>query len=147
MIANLWGDVVGFITPVCAQLWPLAALGVQWLVTAAQQAHPPSRWLRWAGRPTGQQDHRALAGAGAIALLLPGVNFVNNGAAIEALRTPGEGPGVRALYEKLPARSAIVAENYWLARLVNYMHFSGEVAPDPVIRACSTTTPTTSRRP
>ena len=27
MIANLWGDVVGFITPVCVQLWPLAALG------------------------------------------------------------------------------------------------------------------------
>ena len=50
---------------------------------------------------------------------------------IEALRTPGEGPGVRALYSKLPARSAIVAENYWLARLVNYMHFSGEVTPDP----------------
>ena len=28
-------------------------------------------------------------------------------------------------------RSAIVAENYWLARLVNYMHYSGEIAPDP----------------
>ena len=38
MIANLWGDVVGFITPVCAQLWPLAALGVQGLITAGQQA-------------------------------------------------------------------------------------------------------------
>ena len=25
----------------------------------------------------------------------------------------------------------MVAENYWLARLVNYMHFSGEVVPDP----------------
>ena len=31
----------------------------------------------------------------------------------------------------MPSRSAIVAENYWLARLVNYMHFSGEVTPDP----------------
>ena len=55
------------------------------------------------------------------------MNFVSNRPAIELLRTPGEGPGVRALYAKLPARSAIVAENYWLARLVNYMHFSGEV--------------------
>lgn len=25
----------------------------------------------------------------------------------------------------------MVAENYWLARLINYMHFSGEVQPDP----------------
>ena len=64
-------------------------------------------------------------------MLVPASNFVSNRSAIEALRTPGEGPGVRALYAKLPARSAIVAENYWLARLVNYMHFSGEVAPDP----------------
>ncbi len=47
------------------------------------------------------------------------------------MRTPGEGPGVRALYASLPPQSAIVAENYWLARLVNYMHYSGEVSPDP----------------
>jgi hypothetical protein len=113
MIANLWGDVVGFITPVCAQLWPLAALGVQWLV---------AMW---------RNDSRTLTAAGLAAMLVPGVNFASNRSAIEALRTPGEGPGVRALYAKLPPRAAIVAENYWLARLVNYMHFSGEVAPDP----------------
>ena len=113
MIANLWGDVVGFITPVCAQLWPLAALGVQGLITM------------W------RNDSTTLTAAGLVTMLVPGINFVSNRSAIEALRRPGEGPGVRALYEKLPARSAIVAENYWLARLVNYMHFSGEVAPDP----------------
>lgn len=113
MIANLWGDVVGFITPVCVQLWPLAALGLQWLITM------------W------RSESVALTAAGTVAMLLPAVNFVGNRAAIDALRTPGEGPGVRALYAKLPARSAIVAENYWLARLVNYMHFSGEYEPDP----------------
>jgi hypothetical protein len=113
MIANLWGDVVGFITPVCAQLWPLAALGVQWLVTM------------W------RNDSTTLTTAGLVTMLVPGINVVSNRSAIEALRTPGEGPGVRALYERLPAQSAIVAENYWLARLINYMHFSGEVAPDP----------------
>lgn len=113
MIANLWGDVVGFITPVCVQLWPLAAFGLQVLVTRAS-ANPA-----------------ALAAAGAIAMLAPITNVIGNLPRIELLRTPGEGPGVRALYEKLPARSAIVAENYWLARLVNYMHFSGEVQPDP----------------
>ena len=113
MIANLWGDVVGFITPVCVQLWPLAALGLQWLI---------AMW---------RTESAALTAAGAVAMILPVVNFTTNRSAIEALRAPGEGPGVRALYEKLPARSAIVAENYWLARLVNYMHFSGEVLPDP----------------
>jgi len=113
MIANLWGDVVGFITPVCVQLWPLAALGLQ------------------AIRPTGQQANKTLTAAGVAAMILPAVNFTANRSAIDALRTPGEGPGVRALYAKLPARSAVVAENYWLARLINYMHFSGEITPDP----------------
>src|SRR4029450_2773094 len=95
-----------------------AALGLQWLVMQAIG-------------PSGQQASRTLTAAGVFAMILPAVNFTANRSAIEALRTPGEGPGVRALYAKLPARSAIVAENYWLARLVNYMHFSGEIAPDP----------------
>jgi hypothetical protein len=113
MIANLWGDVVGFITPVCAQLWPLAAFGLQFVATRVSAA--PS----------------TLAIAGSLAMLAPISNAINNRPRIELLRTPGEGPGVASLYAKLPARSAIVAENYWLARLVNYMHFSGEFEPDP----------------
>jgi hypothetical protein len=113
MIANLWGDVVGFITPVCVQLWPLAALGLQAVAIRLSA------------------NSNALAAAGVIAMIAPVTNAIVNRPRIELLRTPGEGPGVRALYAKLPARSAIVAENYWLARLVNYMHFSGEVQPDP----------------
>ena len=62
-------------------------------------------------------------------MIVPVTNVISNRPRIELLRTPGEGPGVRALYAQLPARSALVAENYWLARLVNYMHFSGEVQP------------------
>jgi hypothetical protein len=113
MIANLWGDVVGFITPVCVQLWPLAAFGLQ--AIAVRLSATPS----------------ALVAAGTIAMIAPVTNAINNRDRIELLRAPGEGPGVRALYSQLPSRSAIVAENYWLARLVNYMHFSGEVQPDP----------------
>ncbi|HUQ87006.1 MAG TPA: DUF2723 domain-containing protein [Vicinamibacterales bacterium] len=113
MIANLWGDVVGFITPVCVQLWPLAALGLQMLV------------MRMSASSS------ALAVAGLIAMIVPVTNAITNWPSIEMLRTPGEGPGVRALYARLPSRSAVVAENYWLARLVNYMHFSGEYQPDP----------------
>src|SRR5688572_6937704 len=83
MIANLWGDVVGFITPVCVQLWPLAALGLQWLVTAGKQASGPA----------GQR----LIAAGVVAMILPVTNVTGNWPKIEALRAPGEGPGVRAL--------------------------------------------------
>jgi len=112
-IANLWGDVVGFITPVCVQLWPLAALGLQWLIELTPARTP------------------ALAAAGAIAFVVPVTNVITLWPSINALRQPGEGPGVRALYSHLPSRSAVVAENYWLARLINYMHFSEEVQPDP----------------
>jgi hypothetical protein len=115
-IANLWGDVVGFITPVCVQLWPLAALGLQWLITGQQ-----------ASRPAGQR----LRVAALVAFIVPITNVATLWPSINALRQPGEGPGVRALYSHLPMRSAVVAENYWLARLINYMHFSGEVQPDP----------------
>jgi len=125
MISNLWGDVVGFITPVCVQLWPLAALGLQIVVTSGQQA----------SRPAGQQDVRPagqlLTAAGVLAMIVPITNVMSNGPRIELLREPGEGPGVRALYSQLPQRSALVAENYWLARLINYMHYSNEVRPDP----------------
>ncbi len=64
-------------------------------------------------------------------MIMPVTNVIRNRPAIELLSAPGEGPGVAALYARLPERSAIVAENYWLARLVNYMHFSGEFKPDP----------------
>ncbi len=120
-IANLWGDVVGFITPVCVQLWPLAALGLQEVALAGHRAISPS----------GHQERRALQIAGCAALLLPVIEGVTLWPSIDALRQPGEGPGVRALYSHLPPKSAIVVENYWLARHVNYMHFSGEVKPDP----------------
>lgn len=115
-IANLWGDVVGFITPVCVQLWPLAALGFQQVSgLAGQQAGRSAR----------------LQVAAALAFIVPVTNAYSLWPSINQLRQPGEGPGVRALYTHLPERSAVVAENYWLARLINYMHFSGDIHPDP----------------
>ena len=118
-IANLWGDVVGFITPVCVQLFPLAALGLQELVDVVQPA--TDMFSR----------EQLLAASGIVAMTFPVLQGVQLWPSINALRQPGEGPGVRALYSHLPQKSAVVAENYWLARLVNYMHFSGEVRPDP----------------
>ena len=50
MIANLWGDVVGFITPVCVQLWPLAALGLQMAGDAGWPKAKPTLGARRSGR-------------------------------------------------------------------------------------------------
>ena len=94
----------------------------------AGHGRPTGQPARW--QSTGQQAHGAAGPVRSRCCCRQRTSSAID-RAIEALRTPGEGPGVRALYAKLPARSALVAENYWLARLVNYMHFSGEVAPDP----------------
>mgnify|MGYP006270093047 CR=1 FL=1 len=122
-VANLWGDVVGFITPVCVQLWPLAALGLQEGYRAI--------------RPSGDRRDLGFGAVSVAALAWPVVQGVMLWPSIDLLRQPGEGPGVQALYSHLPMKSAIVVENYWLARHVNYFHFSGEVQPDPNPRVLS----------
>ncbi len=113
MIANLWGDVVGFITPVVVLLWPLAAFGLETAVRAL------------VSRET------AVTAAGALALVLPVTHVARIHPSIEALRQPGDAPALRALYGRLPAGSALVAENYFIARILNYLHFSNEYDPDP----------------
>ncbi len=113
MIANLWGDVVGFLTAVVVLLWPLAAFGLHAVVRAL----------------TARDS--ALIAAGAGALLLPLWNLYTIQPAIERLRQPGEGPALRAIYQRLPPNSALVAHNYFIARILNYLHYSNEYDPDP----------------
>ena len=113
MIANLWGDVVGFITPVVVLLWTLAAYGLETIVRAI--------------RP---RDHAVHAVAVA-ALALPIWNLFTIYPAIAPLRRPGEGPALRAMYGRLPPNSAVVAHNYFIARIFNYLDFSEEYEPDP----------------
>ena len=113
MIANLWGDVVGFLTAVVVLLWPLAAFGLQALVRSLTRVD------------------RAVTAAGAVAMLLPLWNIYTIHPAIERLRLPGDGPALRALYERLPPNSALVAHNYFVARILNYLHYSNEYDPDP----------------
>jgi hypothetical protein len=113
MIANLWGDVVGFITPVIVLLWPLAAYGLEKIVRAV--------------RPS----DRAVTVVAAAALALPIWNVFAIHPAIEPLRRPGDGPALRALYPRLPPNSAVVAHNYFIARIFNYLDFSNEYEPDP----------------
>ncbi len=113
MIANLWGDVVGFLTPVVVLLWPLVAFGLEAVV----------RLL--INRET------AVSAVGALALILPAAQTARLYPSIQALSHPGDAPGLRALYGNLPAGSALVADNYFTARILNYLHFSNEYDPDP----------------
>ncbi len=113
MIANLWGDVVGFITPVIVLLWPLAAYGLEAIVRAI--------------RPR----ERAVSIVAGLALLLPLWNLVTVYPALRPVLAPGDGPALRALYARLPPRSAVVAHNYFVARILNYLHYSNEYLPDP----------------
>ncbi len=119
MIANLWGDVVGFITPVCVQLWPLAALGLAMLVMAGQQASKP-------------RSATALTAAGVVAMIVP-VAQLRSATDRDRARcaAPAKDPVCGRCTRSCRRARRIVAENYWLARLVNYMHFSGEFQPDP----------------
>ena len=113
MIANLWGDVVGFITPVVVLLWALAAYGLEAIVRAI--------------RPRDAAVHAVAAAA----LVLPIWNVVTIYPAIQPLRHPGDGPALRAMYGRLPPNSAVVAHNYFIARILNYLDFSDEYDPDP----------------
>ena len=113
MIANLWGDVVGFITPVVVLLWPLAAYGLQTVMRMVTNREA------------------ALTMAGVIAYAMPVTNLARIYPEIVKLSDPGDAPGLRAIYGNLPAGSALVAENYFVARILNYLHFSNEYDPDP----------------
>jgi hypothetical protein len=113
MIANLWGDVVGFITPVVVLLWTLAAYGLETIVRAI--------------RP---RDHAVNAVAVA-ALALPVWNVFAIYPRLQPLLNPGEAPALREMYERLPPNSAVVAHNYFIARILNYLDFSNEYEPDP----------------
>src|SRR5688572_212199 len=105
MIANLWGDVVGFITPVIVLLWTLAAYGLEAIVRAI--------------RPS----ERAVNAAAALALIVPLWNLISVYPALAPVLNPGDTPALRALYPRLPPKSAVVAHNYFIARLFNYLDF------------------------
>jgi hypothetical protein len=113
MIANLWGDVVGFITPVIVLLWTLAAYGLETIVRAI--------------RP----GDRAVNLVAAAALLLPVSNLFAVYPKLAPVLNPGDSPALRALYARLPPDSALVAHNYFIARILNYLHYSNEYDPDP----------------
>lgn len=119
MIANLWGDVVGFITPVVVLLWTLAAYGFQESLHAIVRSGPPS------------PAFRGLRRIAWLTLALPVWNLFAIYPRIQPLLNPGEAPALREMYGRLPPHSAVVAHNYFVARIFNYLDFSDEYEPDP----------------
>ena len=114
MIANLWGDVVGFITPVIVLLWTLAAYGLEAIVRAIR---PSDRVVNVGGR-------RSVAAPG----VEPGHHLSENRA------DPRSGRWSRLARASTAAcrpNSAVVAHNYFVARILNYLDFSNEYEPDP----------------
>ena len=104
MIANLWGDVVGFITPVVVLLWTLAAYGLESIVRAIR---PSDRVGQCRGR-------RRVAAAG----VEPGQHLSETGADPRLRETvPACAPSTVACRPN----SAVVAHNYFVARILNYL--------------------------
>ena len=124
MIANLWGDVVGFITPVCVQLWPLAAFGLQVLATRLS-ANPSSARCR----------------PGVVAMIAPVTNVISNRPRIELLQDAGRRSG-RSRVVCAAAGALGDRRRKLLARAARQLHAFLRRGRSPIrIRACSTTTP------
>jgi MFS family permease len=114
IIINLYGDIPGFITPVVALLWPLAALGIEGVRS----------WLaRFGGWMASAVTVAALA--------LPVANVVANRRAIDEYRRVDDVQAYRALYSRLPLHATVLVEDFWASNVMKYLHFSGEYSPDP----------------
>lgn len=113
LVLNLSGDITGFITPVTVLLWTLVAAGGQLLMDQWRLPAP------------------VIAALGALAFGLPIAQAATNRHAVEPLRNTEDISGLRAMYGQLPANALVVADNYWTARVLDYLHLSGEYAPDP----------------
>src|SRR5262245_157729 len=113
IIVNLYGDIPGFITPVVALLWPMAALGIEALANSASRV--------------GRVASHAVA---VTALALPVANISANRQEIDAYRRVDDVQTYRSLYASLPPGATVLVEDFWAANVLKYLHFSGEYSPD-----------------
>jgi hypothetical protein len=116
MILNLSGDQQGFITPLMALLWPLAAVGVDRVSRAAGSI--------------GRAGRAAAALVLATAVLLPVRNVVANYATADQSGQSEPARFLRAVFGRLPPGSGFVAENYWADMAWTYYTVTGEAGPD-----------------
>ena len=116
MILNLSGDLKGFITPLMALLWPLAAVGIDRVARAAGSI-----------RRAGPAAAALVLGA---AVLLPVRNVAANHASADQSAQSEPARFLRAVFSHLPRGSGFVAEDYWADMAWTYYTVTGEAAPD-----------------
>ena len=116
MVVNLSGDLQGFVTPLLPLLWPLSAVGAEYV------AHVLVR----------PKFGPAIASviAWALVLAMPAWNVASNYRFADQSDQREEGRFLRAFYSQLPDRAGVVAQDYHSDMAVNYMMFTGEGGPD-----------------
>ena len=115
MIVNMYGDVQGFITPVVVLLWPLAALGLESACSMVPAA--------------GRTRTVALAAVLALAVAMPASGLIANYEESDQSRQTTAARFLRDIYAHVPARSGIVAENYFYDMAQEYFSATGEAGP------------------
>ena len=116
MILNLSGDLKGFITPLMALLWPLAAVGIDRLSRAAGSI-----------RHAGPAAAALVLGA---AVLLPVRNIAANHASADQSAQSEQARFLRGVFGHLPRGSGFVAEDYWADMAWTYYTVTDEAGPD-----------------
>ena len=116
MVANMSGDLKGFITPIVILLWPLAAFGLE------------SACRLFASR----QGTAKLAGpvTTAVALAMPVVTVTANYREADQSGQTEIADFIRSTYAHLPDRAAIVAEDYFYDMAHEYFTATHEAGPD-----------------
>jgi hypothetical protein len=127
-IVNLDGDIGGFVTPLLVLVWPLSAFGLQ-VVHDALNARM-SFGIDWRHSSANQTLRVGTGSLAVIALLaMVMVRGVSSYAVADQSGNTGEAAYYRTLYGALPARAAVVAENYTVDMAVQYLMFTGEAGP------------------
>jgi Protein of unknown function (DUF2723) len=130
MVVNLSGDLKGFITPIVVLLWPLVALGVDALAHRLVR-HSAGREGGSAKREGGRVVRAAVGVLAAAAMaVIPVANIAANYSEVDRSSQTEEGRFFRSLYAQLPARSAIVAEDYFFDMALIYYMVTGEGGPN-----------------
>ena len=112
MVVNLSGDLKGFITPMMVLVWPLVAVGVD----ALRKGFDSPRLIRVS----------VVALTTVAMAVIPVTNVLANYSDVDRSSQTEEGRFFRSLYEQLPDRAAIVAEDYFFDMALLYYELTGE---------------------
>ena len=116
MVANMSGDLKGFITPIVVLLWPLAAFGLE---SACRLFALRQRSTKLAAPVTA-----------VMALAMPVVTVTANYREADQSGQTETADFIRSTYAHLPDRAALVAEDYFYGMAHEYFSATHEAGPD-----------------